>query len=33
MNRFVEMATPSAPPYDYDEPPSSYESVVANIKE
>jgi hypothetical protein len=31
-NTFVEMSTPSAPAYDYDEPPPSYESVVTNVK-
>jgi hypothetical protein len=33
MNSFAEIATASAPAYDYDEPPPSYESVVANVKQ
>ncbi len=32
MNTYVEMSTPSAPTYEYDEPPPSYESVVTNGK-
>ncbi|CAF0842364.1 unnamed protein product [Rotaria sp. Silwood1] len=33
INSSVDMATPSAPVYDYDEPPPAYESVVTNLKE
>jgi hypothetical protein len=31
-NTFVDMSTPSAPTYEYDEPPPSYESVVTHVK-
>jgi len=32
LNTFIETSTPSAPAYDYDEPPPSYESVVTDVK-
>jgi hypothetical protein len=32
INTFVETNTPSAPAYDYDEPPPSYESLITDIK-
>lgn len=32
-NTFVETDRPSAPVYDYDEPPPSYESVVSDVKQ
>lgn len=33
VNTCIEMPPPSAPTYEYDEPPPSYESVVSNIKQ
>lgn len=33
VNTFVPVETPSAPVYDYDEPPPSYESVVSDVKQ
>ena len=32
VNNYVDLSTPSAPAYDYDEPPPSYESVVSDVK-
>jgi len=33
VNTFFEASPPSAPAYDYDEPPPSYESVIADVKQ
>ncbi|CAF1572645.1 unnamed protein product [Rotaria magnacalcarata] len=33
INSYVEMPPPSAPVYDFDEPPPAYESVVSNFKQ
>ncbi|CAF1178526.1 unnamed protein product [Adineta steineri] len=33
VNRFVETIMPSAPAYDYDEPPPSYDSIITKIKQ
>jgi hypothetical protein len=32
INSFSEEYPASAPPYDYDEPPPSYESVISDVK-